>query len=87
MREQISRSKEHIFADILEQQFLHHLVNVRVLGDWMFTGKLQELRSKHEISLFDVTVTSCGGQTICTFDVSQVNIQLKDIISVGKPAL
>ncbi len=86
MGDHIGDKTQSIFRNILEQQFLDQLVNVRVLGDWMFTGKLVKIIAKQGICLADVTVTSCGGLTLCSFDVNNVSIQLEDVTSIGKPA-
>lgn len=85
MEDQIIRSKQSVFSHILKEQFLNHLVDVRVLGDWMFTGNLDDVRDKQEAYLSNVTVTSCQGLTLCSFEVDEVCIQLKDVTSIGKP--
>jgi len=62
-----------------------HIVNVVSTGGWLFTGKLIEIEDA-EIVLCDVTVTSTGGLTLCTFEVYRVKICLNEITSVGKPS-
>jgi small nuclear ribonucleoprotein (snRNP)-like protein len=63
----------------------HHIIDVIVLGGWLYTGKLVEVEEEEAI-LCDVTVTSSGGLTLSTFEVGRVTIRLDTIISFGKPS-
>ena len=72
-------------AHILER-LKHNVVDVIVLGGWLFTGKLVEVEDC-QVILCDVTVTSCGGLTLSAFEVPQVTICLDTIISAGKSEL
>lgn len=60
-----------------------HIIDVIVLGGWLFTGKLVE-EEDEKVILCEVTVTSCGGLTLSTFEVPRVEICLDTIISAGK---
>ncbi len=71
-------------AQILSR-FQHRIIDVIVLGGWLYTGKLAEVEDEQAV-LCDVTVTSSGGLTLSTFEVPKVTICLDTIISFGKPS-
>jgi hypothetical protein len=60
-------------------------IDVIVAGGWLFNGTLGEI-DDGQVILCDVTVTSCGGLTLNTFEVPRVTICLDALISLGKPA-
>jgi hypothetical protein len=61
---------------------INHVIDVIVLGGWLFTGKLVEVEDG-QVILCDVTVTSCGGMTVSSFEVPKVRICVDTIISAG----
>lgn len=85
MAEELQFSGEsHKLISILKK-LENKIANVRVLGEWMFTGKLVDLECELAV-LTDVTVTSGAGLTLSVFEVDRVTINLEAITSVGKPA-
>ena len=86
MENQVSYDHKAKAIVCILREFEGQFVNIRVLGDWMFSGKLVELDDK-QVCLVDVTVISAGGLTLCTFDVPKVRIYLEAITSAGRPAL
>lgn len=84
MTEEKSFGESYILICILKNLY-RKVVNIRVLGDWMFTGRL--VKVEHELALLtDVTVTSGAGLTLSTFEVDHVVVNLETIASVGKPS-
>ncbi len=73
------------FAHLLSKG-INHVVNVIVLGGWLYTGKLVEVKDG-QVILCNVTVTACGGMTLSSFEVPKVRICLDTIISAGNPDL
>lgn len=72
------------FEDILEA-VKTHIVDVIVLGGWVFTGRVVAIDEL--VILRDVIVTASGGLTVSTFEVPNVSICPDSIISLGKPIL
>ncbi|MGI6092711.1 MAG: hypothetical protein GX348_02240 [Veillonellaceae bacterium] len=84
MTEEIVREESHKLIRILKD-YKYSVINIRVLGQWMFTGKLTQL--EYELAtLTNVTVTSGAGLTLSVFEVDRVTINLEAITSIGEPA-
>lgn len=77
------REESHKLIHILKS-LRNTIINVRVLGQWMFTGRLAKLECELAV-LTDVTVTTAGGLTLSVFEVNRVTINLEAITSVGLP--
>lgn len=82
----IHECEENETLACLLNKLTNHVIDVIVLGGWLYTGKLVEVEDG-QVILCDVTVTSCGGMTLSTFEVPKVRICLDTIISAGKPAV
>jgi hypothetical protein len=82
----IHECEEQETLGCLLSKLVNHVIDVIVLGGWLYTGKLVEVEDG-QVILCDVTVTSCGGMTLSSFEVPKVRICLDTIISAGKPAV
>lgn len=81
MSDQNNRNKKLVF-DV--KHMIGDLVNIRVFGDWMFSGVLTRVEDNIAF-LTDVTVFASGGLTLSTFEVGNIRVNLDALTSIAKP--